>query len=205
MINRLMAASLFLAGWLPASPMTLTLTGVNGQLVDGLYVSPYQATLEPSGITLPVFCDDFTDEVSVGQTWGITEEQGTNVVGTKFNPADYPTLFWLAKQDAPANYVTTQLAMWSETDPTFADSTTASNNLLADAVANQRSVDLSDWQVYTPTAEGQEFVADSPEPATMVLFGFGLVAVGFLRRKSIRQRLSFGRRPESALREQPTG
>ena len=133
--------------------------------------------------TFAVFCDDFVDEVSVGQTWDVTVVQGTDLVGTKFNPTDYPALFWLAEQDTPASYVTTQLAMWSETDPTFAYATMASNNLLAEASANQGSVDLSDWQVYNPTAKGQEFVADSPEPATMVLFGFGLVAVGFMRRK----------------------
>jgi hypothetical protein len=111
MIIRAVLATLFLAGCVLASPIALTLSGVNGQSVDGFYVSPYAASLEPSGITLPVFCDDFEDEVSVGQTWDVTVVQGTDLVGTKFN-TDYPALFWLTEQDTPASDITTQLAIW---------------------------------------------------------------------------------------------
>jgi len=186
MIKRATLSMFILAAIAVASPITLTLNSANGQQVGGDYVSPYSATIEPANLTFPVFCDDFVDQVNLGETWDVTIEQGTNTTGAKFAAADYPVLFWLAEQDTSATYITTQLSMWTETDPGFTGATTASNALLTTARADQSSVDLAEWQVYTPTGYGQEQIADSPEPSTIVLIGLGLVAVGLLRRKSLR-------------------
>jgi hypothetical protein len=47
---------------------TVTLTGVQGSSWDGIYMSPYYATV--SGVSnTPVVCDDFGDDSYVGRTW----------------------------------------------------------------------------------------------------------------------------------------
>jgi hypothetical protein len=47
---------------------TFTITGVNGNNLGGVYTDPYIATVN-NGIPLLVFCDDFTDNVSLPETW----------------------------------------------------------------------------------------------------------------------------------------
>jgi hypothetical protein len=182
--------TLFLSAiYLAASPIgtgAITLTGVNGANVDDYFVSPYYAQLGSQNLT--VYCVDFLDSVSTGESWPIDIYSGTMLPTEPFPSADYPVLFWLAQQDTPANYITTQLAMWTETDPGFSDATPASNALLATAIADAGSVDLSEWDVLIPvTNTGQVFIVDAvedaPEPGSvflLVLSGAGLL---LLRKK----------------------
>jgi hypothetical protein len=182
-------ASSFLATAAVASPIetaTLTLTGVNGQQVSGNYVSPYYARLGSQSLT--VYCDDVLDMVSVGESWTVEVYSGGDTTGAMFPGADYPALFWLAGQDAPATYITTQEAMWTETDPAFPGATSASNALLATAIIDAGTVDLSDWEVLTPAGStGQEFLVDSiaPEPISMILAGVGLSGLGLIKRNRV--------------------
>ena len=172
---KLIIALVVFASALWASPIetgTLTLTGVNGQSVDGYDVSPYYATLGSAGLV--VYCDDFLDSVSIGESWPVDVYAGYAVTGAMFSAADYPVLFWLAGQETVTNEIPTQGAMWAETDPTFPDSTAASVVLLAEAQADAGSVNLSSWDIMTPVGDvGQEFIVDSvtmtPEPGTLVL------------------------------------
>jgi hypothetical protein len=168
----------------PIETATLTLTGVNGQSAGEFYVSPYTVLLGTEALT--VYCDDVLDEVSVGQSWDVNVLSGLSTAGALYASADYPVLFWLAAQDTPANYITTQEAMWTETDPGFSGATADSNALLATAQADAGSVDLAGWDVLTPVVPGgQEFLVDAvtvaPEPGTTSLIGFGLLAVGILK------------------------
>lgn len=191
----LIATACALAG--PIETGTLTLTGVNGQQADGLYVSPYTATLSVPTLgteDLTVYCDDVLDQVSVGQSWEVNVYSGASTAGADYAASKYPVLFWLAGQDTPADYVTTQEAMWYETDPSFGGSTSASFVLLSEAISKAGSVDLSNWDVITPVTQGgQEFIVDavrlsvtaSPEPAAWItaLLGLGMVGFGKFRRK----------------------
>jgi hypothetical protein len=52
---------------------TFTITGVNGNNLGGVYTDPYLATINGTAISVPVFCDDFTDNVSVPETWTANE------------------------------------------------------------------------------------------------------------------------------------
>jgi hypothetical protein len=170
----------------PIETALLTLTGVNGQSADGFYVSPYTALLGTENLT--VFCDDVLDEVSVGQSWEVNVYSGLDTTGAKYDSADYPVLFALAEQGTPADYVATQQAMWTETDPGFSGATDASNALLVTARANASSVDLAEWDVLTPTGTGQEFIVDAvsatPEPKTAeLMIGAGLMTLALLKRK----------------------
>jgi hypothetical protein len=57
---------------LTATPSTTTFTLLNagsGANLAGVYTSPYNGTVSSSSPTIPVICDDFSDESYVPETW----------------------------------------------------------------------------------------------------------------------------------------
>jgi len=72
-------SSLMLGGMLVAlsaialADDSLTLTGANPGLVSmgGVYTSPYVGTITGVGSGINIICDDFTDEVYLGETWNV--------------------------------------------------------------------------------------------------------------------------------------
>jgi hypothetical protein len=52
--------------------VSFTINGVNGNNLGGVYTDPYFASIN-GGLTIPAFCDDFTDNVSVPETWTASE------------------------------------------------------------------------------------------------------------------------------------
>ena len=86
---------------------TITLTGVNGSNYGDVYTGIYYGTLTtPSGTTTnaPFVCDDYPDEISMGQSWTATAYNLNNLSGVRFqNPngqttlAAYAEVMWLAE------------------------------------------------------------------------------------------------------------
>jgi len=94
--------------------MTLTSPG-SGANMGGVYTSPYTATITGISGQVPIYCDDFLTDVSVGQTWTASVTNMTAfdgavgpLAGLKFNPdgtlatqvKDYMEVAWLAEQIA---------------------------------------------------------------------------------------------------------
>ena len=50
---------------------SFTLTGAGPAHLGGVYTSPYTATIEGVGSGIKVFCDDFIDDVYIGETWQV--------------------------------------------------------------------------------------------------------------------------------------
>jgi hypothetical protein len=48
---------------------TLELTGVNGNNYAGIYIGPYDIQVGHNGPTSGMICDDFNDDVGIGNTW----------------------------------------------------------------------------------------------------------------------------------------
>lgn len=66
------AAGAFGPGLAHANPVvTMTLTGVEGPSMGGVYTSPYMATIGSSP-GVGIYCDDFLTHVSVGESWQAT-------------------------------------------------------------------------------------------------------------------------------------
>jgi hypothetical protein len=113
---------------------TVTLTGVQGSAWDGIYVSPYYATVNGVPNT-PVVCDDFADDSYLNSTWnanvtsfsslssspgGLAGTAWGNVAGTTFKM--YEEAAWLTEQvltQAPgsAAQISYSFADWAVMDP----------------------------------------------------------------------------------------
>jgi hypothetical protein len=82
---------------------TMTLTGVyNWNSLDGIYDSPYTATI--NGVSEDVICDDFADEVSIGENWKVNPAGTISATSTStglFGPessVQYQEVAWLSEQ-----------------------------------------------------------------------------------------------------------
>ncbi len=168
----------------PGIPFVLTGVG-NGNVLDGVYISPYTATVN-GVVGTPVICDDFEDEVQIGESWKAT----TGTIGTSSSTTGlfgaeksqgYQEVAWLSEQlfANPSNAGSISYAIWAVFDPgtstTYGVSTTGvsgwlnayhdtttfqavfgTGGLLSQAqAATQTSADFPGITVYTPVANTQ--------------------------------------------------
>jgi len=84
--------------------VNMTLTGVGtGYAMGGVYVSPYVASI--AGVSAYVICDDFTTDVSVGDTWSANQYSLSDVGSSgpqKFTTPDWSPYTIQQEYDAAA-------------------------------------------------------------------------------------------------------
>jgi hypothetical protein len=164
--------------------------------------------------TVVLFCDDINNEVSFNQVWNANETSlaSGNFSNTRYgngsvnpnlggmNPQVlYEEAAWLVTQFSShsGDYVSLQHALWDLMTP-GAESTSFANadgttvaQWLALAAVDYGQIDPSNFMIVTNTGtlaytgQVQEFVVQTPEPATGVLLLVGLVAMFFLYRRSV--------------------
>ena len=160
---------------------TVTLTGVNGVSTtvngQGVYVSPYEISIDGAA-SIEAWCVDFTDHVSIGESWGADLFVGA---GAYFSASDYPELEGIIQaeiNDPNPDLVAYQMALWGVTDPT--DFAAPTGQYLADeSTPLTGSFFVVDGSGCNQPAQGcpQEFIAheqtlrlsDSPEPSGLIL------------------------------------
>jgi hypothetical protein len=144
-------SALFLAQ-LAVAQTSMVLTGPPpGNVYDGIYMSPYYATVGGS-TNVPVICDDFADDTSIGDHWTATATAfptSSGSLGTSWGlagkiTAQYDEVAWLAERlfslpssVQPTNALTQQVidsfAIWAVFDPTGVASYLNSNYLSTNA------------------------------------------------------------------------
>jgi len=184
------------------------LSGVgNGNSLDGIYVSPYQALI--NGVPTYVICDDFVDDVNLYESWATTSGTvGSSTVGLfgAENSAGYAEVAWLSEQlmanlSSPSQQDLLSYAIWAVFDPgtptTGVQGYLDANGGLSwsavqtelTAASSHTSDNFSNVTIYTPTGgetaggspRAQEFVVVStPEASTVANLAIDFLAFGAL-------------------------
>lgn len=164
-----------------ADPVTLQLTSGGTDTMGGVYVGQYSFTETVNGqtVTLGMLCDDYGDDVSIGEQWAAVTSSlptaGTTTTGLQFSStstlSQYEEAAWLAQQIYALGPVTQsnaatigylQYALWDIFTPgassgLSADQQTQVAYWLQQAEDNYNcpTCNYSNVVIFTPTANGQ--------------------------------------------------
>ncbi|HEV7612110.1 MAG TPA: hypothetical protein VGO37_09560 [Steroidobacteraceae bacterium] len=217
----LKAKALFTCGLMSFAPAvfaqySLTLTGVgNGTVANGVYVSPYQGTVQGPGFDYAgyMICDDFNTESHLNTSWSATmtdagalngtEKFGSGVVfngNTYSAQQSYNAVAWLANGllgnlGNPASQTDYSFAIWNTLDGQQTDPSGGAVALEAAAFAQVGDGYVaSNVSVFTPSPvnASQEFLVVTKAPEIDPAAGisgltllFGAVAVARGRREKL--------------------
>ena len=191
---------------------------VNLKLVDtlpnnnagGVYVYPYNFSINGSPVLTALLCDDFGHEVQVGESWNanVNTLAAAAAGAGQFTSTAYFQAGWLFEQllnNAPnASPVAINWAIWKTTSPSLVVPSDVQASVawwLAQVPTNIDPNTLNNLVVYTwdgnmqtivngPGGPPQEYIGTAPvspnvpEPASMILMLTGGGAILLRRRKS---------------------
>jgi hypothetical protein len=180
---------------------TVILTAVSGGSQGGVYTSPYFATV--GGVKgTPIVCDDYNHDVYLGEKWTAYVYNFSDLSQARFQGANASATLHMYDEAA---YLINELGSnpSASGDISFAIWAIFSPNVLSTPgflhgnaqwwltqAQNQTyySGEYSNFLVLTPLDTGsgspQEYLVSTPEPASLLLLGTGVLALGFLSRRA---------------------
>ncbi len=171
--------------------------------IAGVDVGPYTGTL--NGIAVALYCDDLADSIDHGDTFtvNITPLSSADLSNTRFGTLPnasslYDQIAWLTLQFAShpqTQWVDIHEAIWGyfDSNAEVIAGSTGTAYWQAQALANDHSINLANFEIVTQAnvhvagvTQYQEFLVQTPEPASIGLIGLGLglVALGAVRRRA---------------------
>jgi hypothetical protein len=173
---------------------TLNLTGLPGSIAGGYYVGAAYGNLN-GGPTTGFTCDDFSHTTYVPSSFAVNVSTIPDLQYAAFKGqpdalAKYEEAAWLLGQIQanPTEVGNIQFAVWSLFYPATPNLGTGEQAWLFAASNIDRSTfDFSGIRIYTPSdSTNQEFLSGTvrsvPEPAALLLVGFGLMGIWPVRR-----------------------
>ncbi len=187
-----------------ADGVSLTLSNGGNDVMGGVYVGPYNFTTS-NGQSLQLVCDDFYNDVSVGESWTATTTTLSNLSNvmfsgstTQYQEAAYLVGVMYANIGNAQKVGEIQWAIWAIFDPAIVQKgwvdpygTLTSADLAgiesyyADALAcgNSGTCSYPNITIYTPPLTGsgqpQEYIG-VPEPSSLALLVAGMLALMLL-------------------------
>lgn len=169
---------------------SLTMTGAGSNVMQGVYVGPYYATVNGVANTA-VICDDFADESAIGHTWNFNTNNfstlGSTLWGNQtqnYEAAAWLTLKMLSLNSSPGNAAQVgylSYAIWSLFDKNALNGLNATqlagvNSWLNQVPLNLTTSQFSNFVILTPqgctpgTCPGQEFMQVVPEGGSIAIY-----------------------------------
>lgn len=186
----LLFVAMFSVAALAEVTVNLTYIGPNGQNNGSYYTDPYYGSLDGGQTVFDMYCDDFNHEANQGETnpYYMLNGAGDLSLG-RFSELQYAEVFYLVSQFGSHTdaWVPLTQAIWDITSNAgYGDADTLA--WVADAETNYGTVDMANFVVFAPLDKDlgpQEFVAPTPEPASLLILGSGILAAATGLRKSL--------------------